>query len=70
MGHQLRRGPGRRAARGQVAGARWSSTRARDVITLRVENTGDRLAQVGSHYHFAETNPALAFDRLVAWGAA
>jgi urease subunit beta len=31
--------------------------------TLLVANTGDRPIQVGSHYHFAETNPALAFDR-------
>ena len=32
-------------------------------ITLEVANTGDRPVQVGSHYHFFETNPALAFDR-------
>src|SRR4051794_6738658 len=31
-----------------------------DVVTLRVENTADRPVQVGSHYHFAETNPGLA----------
>ena len=37
-------------------------------ITLRVANTGDRPVQVGSHYHFFETNPALAFDRQVARG--
>lgn len=36
--------------------------------TLTVANTGDRPIQVGSHYHFAETNPALAFDRLAARG--
>merc|ERR1711879_743748 len=36
--------------------------------TLRVENTGDRPIQVGSHYHFAETNPALSFDRDAALG--
>jgi urease subunit beta len=35
-------------------------------ITLTVSNTGDRPIQVGSHYHFAETNPALAFDREAA----
>ncbi|MBY0400073.1 urease subunit beta, partial [Myxococcota bacterium] len=35
-------------------------------IVLRVANTGDRPIQVGSHYHFAETNPALAFDRVAA----
>jgi urease subunit beta len=40
----------------------------RPVTTLRVVNTGDRPVQVGSHYHFAEANPALAFDRDAAWG--
>ncbi|MEM8556007.1 MAG: urease subunit beta [Pseudomonadota bacterium] len=35
---------------------------------LEVSNTGDRPVQVGSHYHFAETNSALAFDRDVAKG--
>lgn len=40
----------------------------RPVTTLVVANTGDRPVQVGSHYHFAETNPALAFDRAAAWG--
>src|SRR6476620_7569436 len=35
---------------------------------LTVANTGDRPIQVGSHYHFAETNPALAFDRAAARG--
>ncbi|MEY2568290.1 MAG: urease subunit beta [Actinomycetota bacterium] len=40
----------------------------RPVTTLRVVNTGDRPVQVGSHYHFAEANPALAFDRTAAWG--
>lgn len=38
------------------------------VTTLRVANTGDRPIQVGSHYHFAETNPALRFDREAARG--
>ncbi len=38
------------------------------VVELTVENTGDRPIQVGSHYHFAETNPALAFDRAAARG--
>ena len=37
-------------------------------ITLIVANTGDRPIQVGSHYHFAETNPKLDFDRSVARG--
>ena len=35
---------------------------------LVVENSGDRPVQVGSHYHFAETNPALVFDRAAARG--
>ncbi|MBV8335678.1 MAG: urease subunit beta, partial [Alphaproteobacteria bacterium] len=35
---------------------------------LVVANTGDRPLQVGSHYHFAETNPALSFDRAAARG--
>src|SRR5258707_8485637 len=37
-------------------------------ICLRVANAGDRPIQVGSHYHFAETNTALAFDRSAALG--
>ncbi len=37
-------------------------------VMLEVANTGDRPIQVGSHYHFAETNPALAFDRAAARG--
>ena len=40
----------------------------RKAITLEVSNTGDRPIQVGSHYHFAETNPALRFDRKAALG--
>src|SRR5262245_18187914 len=42
--------------------------RERAAITLKVANTGDRPIQVGSHYHFAETNCALAFDRKAALG--
>jgi len=38
------------------------------VVVLEVANTGDRPIQVGGHYHFAETNPALAFDREAAHG--
>lgn len=38
------------------------------VVTLMVANTGDRPVQVGSHYHFAETNPGLSFDRDAARG--
>jgi len=37
-------------------------------IVIEVANTGDRPVQVGSHYHFAETNAALRFDRAVAQG--
>jgi urease subunit beta len=40
----------------------------RPVTVLMVANTGDRPIQVGSHYHFFETNPALAFDRAAARG--
>jgi len=40
----------------------------RRTITLVVENAGDRPIQVGSHYHFAETNGALQFDRAAAKG--
>ena len=40
----------------------------RTVRTLTVRNTGDRPVQVGSHYHFAESNAALEFDRGAAWG--
>jgi urease subunit beta len=40
----------------------------RRTTTLAVQNTSDRPIQVGSHYHFAETNGALGFDRVVAHG--
>jgi len=40
----------------------------RTVVRLTVRNTGDRRVQVGSHFHFAECNAALAFDRDAAWG--
>ncbi|MET0442207.1 MAG: urease subunit beta [Casimicrobiaceae bacterium] len=40
----------------------------RKTITLAIANTGDRPVQVGSHYHFFETNPALAFDRAKSRG--
>jgi urease subunit beta len=40
----------------------------RPVLELTVRNTGDRPVQVGSHYHFAESNAALDFDRAAAWG--
>ena len=40
----------------------------RPVTVLMVANTGDRPVQVGSHYHFAEANPGLSFDRAAAHG--
>ena len=40
----------------------------RETITLDVSNTGDRPIQIGSHYHFFETNPALKFERAKARG--
>ena len=40
----------------------------RPLVELAVVNTGDRAVQVGSHFHFAETNPALSFDRPAAHG--
>jgi urease subunit beta len=42
--------------------------KGRRVLTLKVANTGDRPIQVGSHYHFFETNAALAFERAAARG--
>jgi urease subunit beta len=40
----------------------------REVVTLSVANSGDRPIQIGSHYHFYETNGALRFDRRLAYG--
>ncbi|GAA0424311.1 urease subunit beta [Actinoplanes capillaceus] len=40
----------------------------RPTVALTVRNTGDRPVQVGSHFHFAESNAALEFDRAAAWG--
>jgi urease subunit beta len=40
----------------------------RETVTLSVENTGDRPIQVGSHYHFFETNSSLRFDRALSLG--
>ena len=40
----------------------------RETLTLEVSNSGDRPIQVGSHYHFFETNPALKFDRVKTKG--
>ncbi|WP_109466809.1 urease subunit beta [Albibacillus kandeliae] len=55
---------------GEVFPAAGSLTlnEGRSALTVEVANTGDRPVQVGSHYHFAETNPALDFDRDAARG--
>ena len=42
--------------------------KGRETVTLAVTNTGDRPIQVGSHYHFFETNDALSFERQAAYG--
>jgi urease subunit beta len=49
-------------------GAQIELNAGRRTLELVVENGGDRPIQVGSHYHFAETNPALKFDRAAARG--
>jgi urease subunit beta len=49
-------------------GADIALNSGRRTLGLVVENGGDRPIQVGSHYHFAETNPALKFDRAAARG--
>jgi urease subunit beta len=49
-------------------GPDWPLNPGRRTLTLVVENGGDRPIQVGSHYHFAETNAALRFDRVAARG--
>src|SRR5256885_9073382 len=51
-----------------VAAGEIEINAGRPTVTLTVANTGDRPIQVGSHYHFYETNAALAFDREVARG--
>ena len=55
---------------GELVCARGDITlnEGRETVELMVANTGDRPVQVGSHYHFAETNPALEFDRAAAHG--
>ncbi|MDB6181863.1 urease subunit beta [Paracoccus fistulariae] len=50
------------------ASGRVTLNPGRDPLTLLVANRGDRPVQVGSHYHFAEANPALDFDRVAARG--
>ena len=51
-----------------TAGGDITLNEGRATVSLRVSNTGDRPIQVGSHYHFAEANTALVFDRAVARG--
>jgi urease beta subunit len=57
-------------APGQVIAVEGSITlnEGAERTTVRVVNTGDRPVQVGSHYHFAQANPALEFDRAAAHG--
>jgi urease subunit beta len=51
-----------------IKGGEIELNAGRKTATLSVTNTGDRPIQVGSHYHFFETNPALKFDRKKARG--
>ena len=51
-----------------TAGGDIELNRGRPTITLKVANSGDRPIQVGSHYHFFETNSALKFDRAATRG--
>ena len=52
----------------KVAPGDLELNKGRRVVTLRVVNSGDRPIQVGSHYHFFETNEALKFERKKAYG--
>jgi len=52
----------------QIAPGEIELNAGRKTVTLEVTNTGDRPIQVGSHYHFFETNAALAFERPKAYG--
>ena len=52
----------------KVAAGDIELNRGRKAVTVEVTNSGDRPIQVGSHYHFAETNGALKFDRKKAYG--
>jgi urease subunit beta len=52
----------------QVAAGEIELNAGRTIVTVKVTNTGDRPIQVGSHYHFYETNDALQFDRDTAYG--
>ncbi len=52
----------------KVAAGDIEINKGRKTVTIKVTNTGDRPIQVGSHYHFFETNDALAFERAQAYG--
>jgi urease subunit beta len=52
----------------KAAAGELELNRGRETVTLKVANTGDRPVQVGSHYHFYETNEALEFERKSAYG--
>ena len=52
----------------KVAAGDIEINKGRKTVTIKVTNTGDRPIQVGSHYHFFETNPALVFDRAATRG--
>jgi urease subunit beta len=52
----------------KVAAGDIEINKGRKTVTLEVTNTGDRPIQVGSHYHFFETNDALRFERKLAYG--
>ena len=52
----------------KVASGDLELNKGRKTVTVKVTNAGDRPIQVGSHYHFFETNEALKFDRKAAYG--
>jgi len=52
----------------QVAKGDIELNKGRKTVTVKVTNSGDRPIQIGSHYHFYETNEALKFDRKAAYG--
>jgi urease subunit beta len=52
----------------KIAAGDIELNKGRKTVTLEVTNSGDRPIQVGSHYHFFETNDALRFDRKLAYG--
>ena len=52
----------------KIASGDLELNKGRKTVTVKVTNAGDRPVQVGSHYHFFETNQALQFDRKAAYG--